>query len=155
MAQAERSFITRRHLVAGAATVIPALGGLLPVHAAASDPIFAAIDAHRRAYADVLALLDAQAAAAQALQAADAAAYSALAARLDALCVAEGPLGLVEMKASARLAATVPASLDGAVAVLRYARALFERDDYPLCEDHGYRTLLFSIERAIVASRLS
>ncbi len=150
MGQAGRSFITRRHVVAGAATVIPTVGGVFLVRAdVASDPIFAAIDAHRRVYTELLALFDRQAAADQALQRADAVMRPSLEARLDALCRAEGALGRLEMRASARLAATVPTTLDGAVAVLRYVRALFERDDYSLYEDHGYRALLFSTERAI------
>ncbi len=141
MAQAERRCITRRHLVAAAAVVSVAAVAAFPLLAdeAVSDPIFAAIAEHRRAYADLLALFDAQAAADQA----------GLAARLAELCEAEGSLGRVEMTAADRLARTVPRSLAGAAAVLRYVRQRFEHDDYPLYEADGYRALLFSTERAI------
>jgi hypothetical protein len=151
MAQAGNRFITRRHLVAASVATIPAaVGPSLPARACASDPIFAAIDAHRRVYAEILTLLDAQAAADRAVQQADAVTRPALEARLDALCRAEGPLGRREIRASRRMAATVPETLDGAVAVLRYLRELFARDDYAPFEDDGYRTLLNSTERAIV-----
>jgi hypothetical protein len=123
--------------------VVPALGQ------PTSDPIYAAIAKHERAYADVVALLARQDAANAALQAADAANRPALAARLHELCAAEGPLGRAEMDATARLLATVPDTLAGAVAVLAYVRELFERDDYPLTEDDGYRILLAATERAI------
>jgi len=148
MAQAGDRLITRRHLVAAAVPL--AVGASFPVRAStASDPIFAAIETHRRVYAEILALLDAQTAADRAVQQADALARPALEARLDELCGAEGPLGRQEIRASRRMAATVPQTLEGAVAVLRYLRELFARDDYAPFEDDGYRTLLFSTERAI------
>src|SRR3954471_8495995 len=146
VAKAGNCLITRRHLVAagGALTV----GG--PFQAvAAVDPIFSAIEAHRRVYAEILALLDAQTAADRAVQQADALTRPALEARLDELCRAEGPLGRLEIRASKRMAATVPETLDGAVAVLRYLRELFARDQYAPFEEEGYRTLLFSAEGAI------
>ena len=147
MAQAERDSITRRAVIAASAAA------LLPEIAASSaDPIFAAIAAHWRAYSDILILLDAQRAADEALQQADDLTRPALQARLDQLCRAEGPLGKIEMRASDRLIATVPSTLDGAVAVLRYLRGLFERDVYSPIEDEGYRTLMGSIERGIAGS---
>jgi len=150
MAQAGNRLITRRHLVAASATVIPAaIGPLLPALACPADPIFATIEAHRRVYAKILALLDAQTAADRAVQQADANTRPALEARLNQLCRAEGPLGRLEIRASKRMAATVPTTLEGAVAVLRYLRELFARDDYAPFEDDGYRALLFSTERAI------
>jgi len=145
MAQAERRSITRRQVVA--ASVIP-VGGAFHV-AAAADPMLAAIDRHARAYADVVALLAAQDAADRALQGSDAAARPRLQARLDALCEAEGPLGRVEMEATDCLIHTVPATLAGAAAALRYVRELFARGGYPLCEEDGYRALLLSTECAI------
>jgi hypothetical protein len=48
-----------------------------------------------------------------------------------------------------RLARTLPATLAGAVAVLRYVRERFRRDNYALYEEDGYRVLLLSTERAI------
>ena len=149
MPQAERPSITRRRRVAASTAIIPTIGGF-PLHAEASpDPIFAMIDAHRRAYADVVALLARQAAADQALQHANKAARPTLRKKLDALCEAEGPLGLSEIEASTLMAATVPATLPGLLALLRYVRGLYENDGYPLYEDDGYRALLISAERAI------
>ena len=131
MAKAGRHFITRRDVIAASA-VIPA-----------------AIGDHRRAYADLLRLFAAQQAADTALRHADDSLRPALAAHLARLCEAEGPLGRVEMAAADRLARTVPQSLAGAAAALRYVRQRFERDDYAMYEDDGYRALLFSTERAI------
>jgi hypothetical protein len=144
MAQAKRDSITRRAMIAGSAAA------LLPdIAASSADPIFAAIGAHWRAYSDILILLDAQRAADEALHGANDLARPALQLRLDQLCRAEGPLGKIEMRATDRLIATVPSTLDGAVAVLRYLRVLFERDEYSPIEDQGYRSLLWSIERGI------
>jgi hypothetical protein len=56
------------------------------------------------------------------------------------------------MKASTRLASTVPASLKGAAAALHYVREHYEVGRYPIYEDDGYRLLLFSTERAICAA---
>jgi hypothetical protein len=133
MAQTERPSITRRQVVA----------------ASAPDPIFALIAAHSRAYADLAVLFAAQQAADQALEQAGAAERPRLKARLHELCAAEGPLGVVEMQATDRLLRTVPATLAGAAAVLAYVRERFERDDYALCEEDGYRALLYSTECAI------
>jgi len=116
---------------------------------ASFDPIALAIDAHRRVYADLTALLAAQDAADKALRDAEAFARPVCEARLAALCAAEGPLGCAEMKAAARIAETVPNTLENAAAVLRYVRERFERDGYPMYEEDGYRASLFSTERAI------
>jgi hypothetical protein len=53
------------------------------------------------------------------------------------------------MQATDRLLRTVPATLAGAATVLAYVRERFERDDYALCEEDGYRALLFSTECVI------
>jgi hypothetical protein len=148
MAQAGACSITRRSLVAAAAA-IPVAAASFPVVACEADPIFAAIAAHAKAYADVVALLAAQDAAAAELEAADAIARPALEARLDRLCDAEGPLGRVEVEATHRLVGTTPATLAGAAAALRYVRELYERDEYAPCEEDGYRALLACTERAI------
>ena len=144
MAQAKRDSITRRAIIAAsAAALVP------DIAASSADPIFAAIAAHGKAYSDILVLLDAQRAADEALQQADDLTRPALQARLDDLCRAEGPLGKIEMRATDRLIATVPSTLDGAVAVLRYLRGLFARDNYAPIEEDGYRALMGSIERGI------
>jgi hypothetical protein len=56
------------------------------------------------------------------------------------------------MQASLRLATTVPASLTGAAAALRYVRERYDLSQYPMYEEDGYRLLLFSTERAICAA---
>ncbi len=147
MAQAERYSITRRQLVAASTAMIPLTAA--PAFAGEADPIFALIASHVRAYGNVVALLAAQDAADAAARAANKATRPALAARLSALCDAEGPLGLVEMQATERLITTTAATLPGAAAALSYVRTLFERDNYPLVEEEGYRALLFSTECAI------
>jgi hypothetical protein len=68
------------------------------------------------------------------------------------LCEAEGRLGCAEMKASLGLAKTVPASLTGAAAALRYVRERYDVGRFPMYEEDGYRLLLFSTERAICAA---
>ncbi len=144
----ESAKLTRRAAIAGPLAV--ACMPSATTSSIAPDQIFSAIAAHRRVYAELLKLFDAQRAADEAVQQADALARPALEARLSALCRAEGPLGRLEMRASNRMAATVPTTLDGAVAVLRYLRELFERDDYSPFEDDEYRRLLNSTECALV-----
>ncbi len=61
--------ITRRHLVGASTAAIPVLGSSFSALAGtAADPIFAAIEAHARIYAELLALLDAQEATERALR---------------------------------------------------------------------------------------
>lgn len=146
-AEHSRTKLSRRAAIGG--TLASAFPGLaLP---APADPIFALIDAHARAYADVVALMAAQDEADAALQRADALVRPALQARLDALCSAEWPLAQVERSTADRIATTVPASLAGMAAVLRHVRAIYERDEFPLYEEDGYRVLLHTAERAIEA----
>jgi hypothetical protein len=99
----------------------------------------------------LLVVLDAQSAAEKALWRASDETRAALQARLDEVVAEEGRLGLAVIEASERLVSTVPATLSGAAAVLRYVRELFEREEYTVCEDDGYRTLLYSTECAILA----
>jgi len=140
------TFATRRRVIAASAAMPLAAGAPRP---ALPDPIYALIDAHRRAYSDLVALLAAQQAVDHALLRADAAARPTLQAKLDALCEAEGPLGRAEMRATDRLIHTIPDTLAGAAAALGYLRELFARDRYAPCEDDDYRALLLSIECAI------
>jgi len=138
--------LSRRAAIAGTiASAVPAVA--LP----AADPIFALIDAHARAYADVVALMAAQDRANAALQQADAAAQPVLEARLEALCKAEWPLAQIERATAGRIATTVPATLAGMAAVLRHVRAIYERDEFPLYEEDEYRVLLHTTERALDA----
>ena len=118
----------------------------------APDPILAAIEGHRRDFEVLRRLLAEQDAAERELRYALMGRRAALEAQLAHLCEAEGPLGSAEMKASLRLAETVPASLTGAAAALRYVRERYEVGHYPMYEEDGYRLLLFSAERAICAA---
>ncbi len=146
MAQAGYQSITRRGVLAAPA-LVPAL---LPLKACAGpDPIFAALAAHAAIHAELIALFEAQDAADRALRAANETGWTSLAARLDALCAAEGPLGFVERDAADRIVATVPRTLAGAAACLRYVRERFAIDGFGLYEEDGYRALLLSTERAI------
>jgi hypothetical protein len=56
------------------------------------------------------------------------------------------------MKASLRLAGTVPVSLRGAAAALHYVSERYEVGHHPMYEEDGYRLLLFSTERAVCAT---
>jgi len=118
----------------------------------APDPILAAIEGHRRDFEELRRLLAEQDAAERELRRAREGRRAALEAQLADLCEAEGPLGCAEMKASLRLAETVPASLNGAAAALCYVRERYDVGQYPMYEEDGYRLLLFSTERAICAA---
>jgi hypothetical protein len=148
--------LPRRHFVAGGAAV---LAGAISASRAetvsvpnAPDPILDAIEGHRRAFEELQRLLAEQDAAERELRRAPRGRRAELEAKLKGLCDAEGPLGCAEMKASTRLASTVPASLKGAAAALHYVRERYEVGRYPIYEDDGYRLLLFSTERAICAA---
>ena len=118
----------------------------------ATDPILDAIEGHRRAFEELGRLLAEQDAAERELRHAPKGRRTELQARLAGLCDAEGALGRAEMKASLRLAGTVPASLIGAAAALHYVRDRYELGHYPMYEEDGYRLLLFSTERAVCAA---
>jgi hypothetical protein len=159
MAQAKHDSITRRTLLSGAAA-IPAMVVSSPVvaapvatpaaimTAAALDPIFAAIAAHMRAYDDINAVLDSVAAAEDALDAAKRGTRRAARRRLREARAEEARLGCIESDAIDHLIATVPHTLQGAAAALRYVRERYD-EGYPMCEEDTYVTLLASIEQAI------
>ena len=118
----------------------------------APDPILDAIEGHRRVFEELRRLLAEQDAKERELRRAPGGRRGVLEAQLVGLCEAEGLLGCAESKASLRLAKTVPVSLTGAAAALRYVRERYEIGQYPMYEEYGYRLLLFSTERAICAS---
>ncbi|MFN5456357.1 hypothetical protein [Bradyrhizobium sp.] len=118
----------------------------------APDPILDAIEGHRRAFEELGHLLAEQDAAERELRRAPGGRRAELEAKLAGLCEAEGALGRAEIKASRRLATTVPGSLKGAVAALQYVRECYEVGQYPLYEEDGYRLLLLSTESAICAA---
>jgi len=161
MAKAESRSITRRSLVAGSAAGAVALAAGLedavarmernairdlgdapspdvaPASASASadassglqvpDPIHAAIAVHARAYA-----------ASEAYQKAEPDDEVGLEPLLDA-----------ERAAADALAATVPATIAGAAAVLAYVRMLHQRDNYPMLDDYGCYVLIASAATAL------
>ena len=148
--------LRRRQFVAGGAAI---LAGAITASRAESvagpvvtDPILGAIEEHRRAFDELGRLLAEQDAAERELRRAPKGRRTELQARLARLCDAEGALGRAEMKASLRLAGTVPASLRGAAAALHYVRERYEVGHYPMYEEDGYRLLLSSTERAICAA---
>jgi hypothetical protein len=148
--------VRRRQFVTGGAAV---LAGVITASRAEGvpvpngpDPILEAIEAHRRAFEELRHLLAEQDAAERELRRAPGGRRAELEAKLVGLCEAEGALGRAEMKASRRLATTMPGSLKGAAAALRYVRECYEVGQYPLYEEDGYRLLLLSTERAICAA---
>jgi hypothetical protein len=153
MAQAEHDSITRRAILSGAAAAIPE--AVLPIPGlaapaalsavAVADPIFAAIDAHARAYDDINTILDAVAAAEGALDVAKRGTRRAARKRYAEVRAEEGRLGRIESDAIDRLVETVPQTLQGAAAALAYVRKRFEQG-YPMCEEESYMALLASIE---------
>ena len=148
--------LRRRQFVTGGAAALAAAvtasgAASVPVPEA-PDPILAAIEDHRRDFEELQRLLAEQDAAERELRRARKGRRAALEAQLADLCEAEGALGCAEMKASLRLAKTVPASLTGAAAALRYVRERYDVGQYPMYEEDGYRLLLFSTERAICAA---
>jgi hypothetical protein len=168
MSQADSAYITsrsilpaglalrRRQFVIGGAAIMAAAvtvsrAASVPVPEA-TDPILAAIEGHRRDFEELRRLLAERDAAERELRRGCKGRRAALEAQLADLCEAEGLLGCAEMKASLRLAKTVPASLTGAAAALRYVRQRYDVGQYPMYEEDGYRLLLFSTERAICAA---
>ena len=140
MAKAESRSITRRALVAGSAAVAVGVPGTAeaavarmseaicgeadpgcrfahPGYEAASDPVYAAIEAHARAYAAYDAQQKAEPGDEETLE----------------------PLIEAEWAAAAALAATVPTTPAGMAAALDHVRLLRERDDYLMFDDwHCY-----------------
>ena len=152
LALRRRQFVTGGAAAALAAAVTASRAASVPVPEA-PDPILAAIEGHRRDFEELRRLLAEQDAAERELRRARKGRRAALEAQLADLCEAEGLLGRIEMKASLRLAKTVPASLTGAAAALRYVRERYDVGQYPMYEEDGYRLLLlFSTERAICAA---
>jgi hypothetical protein len=168
MSQADSAYITsrsivpgglalqRRQLVTGGAAILA--GAITASRAeivsapAAPDPIDHAIEGHRRVYEELRRLIAEQDAAERKLRHSPRGKRAELEAHLVGLCEAERSLGCAEMKASLRLAQTVPASLNGAAAALRYVRERYDFGQYPMYDEDGYRLLLFSTERAICAA---
>ncbi|WP_316169046.1 MULTISPECIES: hypothetical protein [unclassified Bradyrhizobium] len=148
--------VRRRQFVTGGAAILAGIITPLRVESvgvsSALDPVLDAIEDHRRAFEELGRLLAEQDAAERELRRAPGPGRAELEARLAGLCETEGALGRAEMKASRRLATTVPGSLRGAAAALRYVRACYEVAHYPLYEEDGYRLLLLSTERAICAA---
>ncbi|WP_316192504.1 MULTISPECIES: hypothetical protein [unclassified Bradyrhizobium] len=150
-----RALLRRQFVTGGAAMLASAITASRPERVpspCATDPILDAIEGHRRAFEVLGRLLAEQDDAERELQRAPKGRQAELQARLARLCETEGALGRAEMKASLRLAGTVPASLTGAAAALHYVRKHYEVGHYPMYEEDGYRLLLLSAEHAICAA---
>jgi hypothetical protein len=149
MAQAERDSITRRSLLSGAMALVPATTLQTPVAAlpapasAIPDPIFAVIEQHRCAYSELNAFLHELAAVEQAAWHAPRGTRRAANKRLAEAYKTERRFGDIEHQAFEKFIGTVPHTLDGAVAALRYVR------ERAMCEEDDCMTLLASIEQAI------
>jgi hypothetical protein len=160
MAQARHDSITRRSLLSGAAAAVPAAvmpsaiiatpstaPAAVATLAAAPDPVFAAIAAHIRAYDEFIAVLDQLAVVERAAWNAPRGQRRAANQRYAAARAAERRFGSLEGDAMDCLVDTVPQTLQGAVAVLRYIRERFERRHS--LEEETLMALLASIEQAI------
>lgn len=151
--------ITRRSLVAAfALPLVPALPAVvealpvpappaLPVATPPPDPVFAAIEAHIRAYNEFIAVLDDLAVAEQTAWHAPRGKRRAAKKQLAAAYAAERRFGGIENDAFERIVATVPDTLEGAVAALRYVREWFEQGH--CLEEEDCVALIGSVERAI------
>jgi hypothetical protein len=167
MAKAEPCSITRRSLVAAfALPVIPAfpltveslpgVAATLPPPDFASaqsglpapDPVFAAVEAHVRAYRALIAVLDALAVAEQEAWHAPRGQRRAAGKRLALARADEKRFGDLESGAFDSLIATVPHTLAGAAALLAYVRAWLA-EGHPMDDEEQTITLLRSIECAV------
>lgn len=164
MAQAKHDSITRRALLSGlavsvaanavAAPALPAPGFAnaqpgLQAPAPLPDPIFAAIAAHQRAYADLDAIIPELAEVEQAAWHAPRGKRRAANRRLKEAYATERRLGDALSNAGERFAATVADTLPGAAAALAYVRQHYAQG-YPMCdEEEDVMKLLASIETTI------
>ena len=163
MAQAKHDSITRRAILSGAVAVVPAAVlpaalpaaamrcGVVTAPAAAPDPIFVAIQAHIKAFAEFNAVLDDLAAAEQVAWHAPRGKRRAANRRLAEARAAEGRYSDLASDAFDRFIATVPQTLEGALAALRYVRERFARH-ISMCEEDGCDDFLASLEGCIIAA---
>ena len=171
MAKAEPRSITRRWLVAAlalpvvsllplAVPLLPAVASALPPPDFASaqsglpttpDPIFAAIEAHERAFAELNAFLHELAAVEQAAWHAPRGQRRAANKRLREARDDEGRSMDLLIAATERLVATVPVTLEGAAAALAYVRARHAEGD-DMCEEENFLALIGATEQAIRAA---
>jgi hypothetical protein len=127
--------------------VAAAPSGLQPLQP--PDPIFAAIESHRRAYAALDAFIPELADAEQAAWHAPRGKRRAANRRLKEAYAEERRLGDTLSDAADRFAATVADTLPGAAAALAYVRAHYAQG-YPMCdEEEDVVKLLASIETTI------
>jgi hypothetical protein len=169
MAQAKHDSITRRALLSGLSVSVAATSVAVPafpapdVAAAPSglqappDPIFAAIESHRRAYTALDAFIPELADTEQTAWHAPRGKRRAANRRLKEAYAEERRLGDILSDAADRFAATVADTLPGAAAALAYVRE-HHAQGYPMCdEEEDVMKLLASIEttirRAICAER--
>jgi hypothetical protein len=158
MAQAKAESITRRGILS-ALTLLPAAAVLaapdtsaapsLPAVSSLPDPIFAAIEAHARACAELEGFAETLAEAEQTAWHAPRGKRRAANNRLKEAYAAQGLLCDALSQATERFAATVPDTLAGATAALAYVREHYAQG-YPVCEEEEeFITLIGSTEQAI------
>jgi len=128
---------------------VTTLGGIAPSRINRLDSVSVAINAHRRAVAELTALLALQEQTDRARRAADPASRQGFEIRLAQLLVIEGQLSCAEMEAADLITKAVPRSLFEIEEMLRYVRERFEQDGYAMYEGDGYRALLLAAECAI------
>jgi len=160
MAQAKHDSITRRSLFGAlavpiAATPVPIVAAPDFAHASSGlqplsppDPIFAAIEQHRRACAELDAHLPVLAAAEEAAWHAPRGQRRAAKARLKHEYAAQGRFCELLGEATERFVATVPDTLEGAAAALGYVREHYAKG-YPVCQEEEFIMLLASTEAVI------
>lgn len=160
MAQAKHDSITRRALLSGLSASVAANAVAAPADpdfAIASsglqappppDPVFAAIKAHARAYADLGAFADTLADAEQAAWHAPRGKRRVANKRLKEAYAEDKRLGDMLSDATERFVATVPDTLAGAAAALAYVRDLYA-EGFPMCEEEECMALFASTEIAI------
>ena len=132
-------------------TAVVAISAAAPVTIAAPvvapDPIFAAIEAHVRAYQEFIAVLDHMAIVERAAWHAPRGQKRAANKRYAEARAAERRFGDLEGDALDHLVETIPQTLEGAVAVLVYVRKRYEQNHS--MEEEGLMALLGSVEQAI------
>jgi hypothetical protein len=132
--------------VPAAAASAPAATPVTALASTVLDPVFAAIEAHVRALAAFNTVLDDLAAAEQAAWHAPRGAHRAAKKRLAAAHAAERRFGDGESDAFNRFVATVPQTLEGAIAALRYVRGRLERNTW---EEDECVTFFVSLEECL------
>jgi len=141
--------LSRRAAILGTLAPVTTLAGTAPSRINCLNSVSVAVNAHRRAVAELTALMALQEQTDRARRAADPASRQGFQVRLAKLLVIEGQLSSAEMEAADLITKAVPRNLFEIEEVLRYVRERFEKDGYEMYEGDGYRALLLAAECAI------